>query len=70
MLKARRILEKMSFKKSLMMIVSIRELLFSKRDGLLEGLSKECRLGRLKISKVRNKNSWKKRAKMKVVCIS
>ena len=60
----------MSFKKNLIMLVSLRNLLFSKRVGPREGLFRGCQPERLRRLKVRKKKSGEKRVKMKVVYIS
>ena len=60
----------MSFKKNLMMKVSLRNLLASKRVGPQEGLSRGCQRARLRRLKVRKKKSGEKGDRKKVVFIS
>ena len=60
----------MSFKKNLMMKMSLQNLLFSKTIGPREGLSRECQPGRLRRLKVRKNKSGEKRVKKKVVFTS
>ena len=60
----------MSFKKNLMMMVSLLNLLFSKTIGPREGLSRECQPGRPRRLKAKRKKSGEKRVKKKVVFTS
>ena len=69
-LKAHQNREKMSFKKNLMMKLSLQNLLFSKTIGPREGLFRECQPGRLRRLKAKRKKSGEKRVKRKVVFIS